>query len=217
MEATIGSDQQPPAGPRQDHVDSGRELGELAPAPRLQAPQRVPDGGQQPPAVVLDQRPGGALREAVDEPRLCAGREPPGPPRVGGEPDDPLRLVGQLDGIYDASAPSNGPLTYTGVTTLPSLADVVVEVDVNTLDDGGLWLGSDYTGGSINGVLPVGGVVSEALALLRAPRPVARRTGARGHAAHARGPAASAVRPTSPVRRMIPRRAGERKCVTPEN
>jgi len=60
-------------------------------------------------------------------------------------------------GVYDASAPSNNPVTYSGVTTLTSLTDFVLDVDVNTLDDGGIWLRSDYNSGSINGVLLVTG------------------------------------------------------------
>ena len=58
-------------------------------------------------------------------------------------------------GTYDAGAPSNAPLTYTGVTTLTSLTDFILDVDVNNVMDGGIWLRSSYNGGAINGVLLV--------------------------------------------------------------
>jgi hypothetical protein len=61
------------------------------------------------------------------------------------------------DGVYDAGSPSNSPLTYTDVTTLPSLTDFVLDVDVNAIDDGGIWLRSNYNGGAFNGVLLVTG------------------------------------------------------------
>jgi hypothetical protein len=61
------------------------------------------------------------------------------------------------DGVYDAGAPDNSPLTYSSVTTLSGLTDFEVDVDVNDLDDGGIWLRSDYNGGNINGVLLVTG------------------------------------------------------------
>jgi len=61
------------------------------------------------------------------------------------------------DGVYDAASPSNSPVTYTDVLTLPSLTDFVLDVDVNALDDGGIWLRSNYNGGAINGVLLVTG------------------------------------------------------------
>ena len=58
------------------------------------------------------------------------------------------------DGVYDATYPATGSgATYSGVTTLTSLTDFSVEVDVNALDDGGVWLRSDYNGGNINGIL----------------------------------------------------------------
>ncbi|MEQ9408839.1 MAG: PEP-CTERM sorting domain-containing protein [Fuerstiella sp.] len=47
--------------------------------------------------------------------------------------------------------------TYTDVSTLTGLTDFAVDVDVNDLDDGGIWLRSDYNGGSLNGVLLVTG------------------------------------------------------------
>ena len=61
------------------------------------------------------------------------------------------------DGVYDAAEPNNNPITYSGVTTLLSLTDFAVDVDINDLDDGGLWLRSDYNNGNINGVLLVTG------------------------------------------------------------
>ncbi len=59
------------------------------------------------------------------------------------------------DGVYEASSPNNNPLTYSSVTTDTSLANFTVEVDVNDVDDGGIWLRSDYNGGSQDGVLLV--------------------------------------------------------------
>jgi hypothetical protein len=63
-------------------------------------------------------------------------------------------------GTYDAKIPGNGqthPVTYTDVTTEKSLADFTVHVTVKDLNDGGVWLRSDYNGGQINGVLLVTG------------------------------------------------------------
>jgi hypothetical protein len=62
-----------------------------------------------------------------------------------------------LDGAYDATSPSNNPMTYSSVTTLPKLTDFTVKVTVNNLNDGGLWLRSSFNGGAINGVLLVTG------------------------------------------------------------
>jgi hypothetical protein len=61
-------------------------------------------------------------------------------------------------GVYDATFPSNGPNTYSDVTTLPSLTNFIVDVDINFLNDGGVWLRSSRSGGGIiNGVLLVTG------------------------------------------------------------
>jgi hypothetical protein len=67
------------------------------------------------------------------------------------------RAVG---GTYDATNPSNGPNTYSDVTTLTSLTDFTVDVDINEFDDGGIWLRSSYNGGAFNGVLLVTGGAS---------------------------------------------------------
>ena len=61
-------------------------------------------------------------------------------------------------GVYDATFPDNVPNTYTDVTTLPSLTNFIVDVDINFLNDGGVWLRSSRSaGGVINGVLLVTG------------------------------------------------------------
>lgn len=60
-------------------------------------------------------------------------------------------------GTYDASVPDNNPITYSSVTTLPGLTDFRVRVDVNDVDDGGIWLRSSFNGGAISGVLLVTG------------------------------------------------------------
>lgn len=60
-------------------------------------------------------------------------------------------------GVYDATLPDNNPITYSSVTSQTSLTDFRVRVDVNDLDDGGVWLRSDFNGGAINGVLLVTG------------------------------------------------------------
>ena len=60
-------------------------------------------------------------------------------------------------GVYDAGNPDNSPITYTDVTTLPGLTDFSLSVDVNSVDDGGVWLRSSYNAGSISGVLLVTG------------------------------------------------------------
>jgi hypothetical protein len=64
------------------------------------------------------------------------------------------------NGTYDAKIPGNGqthPVTYTDVTTETALANFTVHVTVRDLNDGGVWLRSDYNGGLINGVLLVTG------------------------------------------------------------
>lgn len=43
------------------------------------------------------------------------------------------------------------------MTTFASLTDFTVDVDVNSLDDGGIWLRSSYNSGSLSGVLLVTG------------------------------------------------------------
>ena len=60
-------------------------------------------------------------------------------------------------GVYDAGSPSNSPLTYTSVTTFTDLTDFIVEVDVNQINDGGVWLRSTLGSSGINGVLLVTG------------------------------------------------------------
>jgi hypothetical protein len=60
-------------------------------------------------------------------------------------------------GVYDATNPNNNPLTYSSLTTFNGLTDLAVEVDVNALDDGGIWVRADFNGGAINGALLVTG------------------------------------------------------------
>ncbi|MCA9406110.1 MAG: PEP-CTERM sorting domain-containing protein [Candidatus Omnitrophica bacterium] len=55
-------------------------------------------------------------------------------------------------GVYDAASPNNNPLTYSSVTTFPSLTDFRVEVDVLGYNDGAIWLRSSDNN---NGVLLV--------------------------------------------------------------
>ncbi|MCA9399522.1 MAG: PEP-CTERM sorting domain-containing protein [Candidatus Omnitrophica bacterium] len=56
-------------------------------------------------------------------------------------------------GVYSASSLNNGSsLTYSSVTSLSSLTDFKVDVDVQTLDDSGIWLRSTDNN---NGVLLV--------------------------------------------------------------
>lgn len=61
------------------------------------------------------------------------------------------------DGVYDATNPDNNPITFNSITTLTGLTNFAVDVDVNSVDDGGIWLRSNYNGGNINGVLLVTG------------------------------------------------------------
>ncbi len=58
-------------------------------------------------------------------------------------------------GTYDAQFPSNSPTTYSDLSY--SLGDFSVDVDVNKLQDGGIWLRSSFGGGSESGVLLVTG------------------------------------------------------------
>jgi hypothetical protein len=55
-------------------------------------------------------------------------------------------------GVYDSQFPSNNPPTYTGLPFV--LSDFSIDVDVNLLQDGGIWLRS---AGNTNGVLLVTG------------------------------------------------------------
>lgn len=61
------------------------------------------------------------------------------------------------NGVYNAEAPNNMPPTYSSVKGLTNLTDFVVEVDVNSLDDGGIWLRSSFKDNYENGVLLVTG------------------------------------------------------------
>src|SRR5258706_2908442 len=56
-------------------------------------------------------------------------------------------------GVYDAQSPTNNPLTYSGLPFV--LTDFSVDVDINQVGDGGIWLRSDASGQ--NGVLLVTG------------------------------------------------------------
>lgn len=58
-------------------------------------------------------------------------------------------------GTYDAQFPSNSPTTYSDLSYV--LGDFSVDVDVNKLQDGGIWLRSSFGGGSESGVLLVTG------------------------------------------------------------
>jgi hypothetical protein len=58
-------------------------------------------------------------------------------------------------GVYFAQLPSNSPTTYTSLPFL--LTDFTADVDINNIQDGGLWLRSSIAGGVRNGVLLVTG------------------------------------------------------------
>jgi hypothetical protein len=62
---------------------------------------------------------------------------------------------------YYATMPDNNPLTYTDLTDYQSLTSFTLNVTVNDVYDGGIWLRSQYNGGAPNGVLlVVGGACS---------------------------------------------------------
>ncbi len=62
---------------------------------------------------------------------------------------------------YYATMPDNNPLTYTDLTDYQSLKNFTLNVTVNDVYDGGIWLRSQYNGGAPNGVLfVVGGACS---------------------------------------------------------
>ena len=61
------------------------------------------------------------------------------------------------DGVYDAINPNNIPPTYTSAQTTVALTDFILDVDVNSFRDGGLWLRSSYGPSGVNGVLLVTG------------------------------------------------------------
>jgi len=58
-------------------------------------------------------------------------------------------------GTYDAQFPSNAPTTYSVLSY--ALGDFSVDVDVNNLQDCGIWLRSSFSGGSESVVLLVTG------------------------------------------------------------
>lgn len=62
-----------------------------------------------------------------------------------------------VDGTYDATLPSNNPLTYSSVTTFPGLTNFTASATVHDFGDGGLWLRSSFNGGAINGLLLITG------------------------------------------------------------
>jgi len=63
-------------------------------------------------------------------------------------------------GVYKTSTPSCMPQTYSSITSLPNLTDFTVNVDINSLNDGGIFLRSQdnlhgillVTGGMIDGL-----------------------------------------------------------------
>src|SRR5262245_40732885 len=61
-----------------------------------------------------------------------------------------------VGGVYFAQAPSNSPLTYTSITTSigATLTDFAIDVDINDVRDGGIWLRSVD---NANGILLVTG------------------------------------------------------------
>jgi hypothetical protein len=62
---------------------------------------------------------------------------------------------------YYATMPDNNPLTYTDLDDYQSLKTFTLDVTVNDVYDGGIWLRSQYNGGAPNGVLlVVGGACS---------------------------------------------------------
>ncbi len=62
-----------------------------------------------------------------------------------------------VSGVYDAASPDNVPPTYSSAKTAEALTDFVLDVDVNAVRDGGLWLRSSYGPSGVNGVLLVTG------------------------------------------------------------
>jgi hypothetical protein len=71
---------------------------------------------------------------------------------------DEIGAWSAADGVYRATLPSNAPPT---VTSLPfPLRDFTIDVDINDIQDGGLWLRTEFdtvTGVARNGVLLVTG------------------------------------------------------------
>jgi hypothetical protein len=62
------------------------------------------------------------------------------------------------NGVYNSTYPSNSPLTYTSITSLPNLTDFVVDFDVNNVIDGGVFLRAQDNQHGI--LLATGGVFS---------------------------------------------------------
>lgn len=55
-------------------------------------------------------------------------------------------------GVY-GTGDTNTSLSYSSVTTLPALTDFEVELDVNNIHNGGVWLRSSFSGSGVSGVL----------------------------------------------------------------
>lgn len=63
-----------------------------------------------------------------------------------------------VDGVYTSTLQTNDPPTYTSVTTLPDLTDFAVDVDINGVRDGGIYLRSERCdNGLVDGVILVVG------------------------------------------------------------
>jgi hypothetical protein len=58
-------------------------------------------------------------------------------------------------GVYNAGAPTNNPTTYSSIPDV--VTDFIFEVDVNDVQDGGVWLRSSFVGGQRSGLLLVTG------------------------------------------------------------
>jgi hypothetical protein len=54
-------------------------------------------------------------------------------------------------GVYRAASPTNNPMTYSSVTSLPNLSDFIVDADVKGWRDGGIYLRSSRSGSVTGG------------------------------------------------------------------
>jgi hypothetical protein len=63
-----------------------------------------------------------------------------------------------IDGVYTSTIQSNNPPTYTSVTFLPELTDFTIDLDINGVRDGGVFLRSHLCeNGLVDGVILVVG------------------------------------------------------------
>jgi hypothetical protein len=98
-----------------------------------------------------------AVTPALAAKTFCDGFKAKNDPAWGNQ-DGSWTIAGRK---YYATAPDNNPLTYTDLVDYQSLKNFTVNVTVNNVYDGGIWLRSQSNAAAPNGILlVVGGACS---------------------------------------------------------